>query len=510
MRNFYNYHEDGNNFFYAAAACALVVGGFLICDEEFQHWFIVPVLICGILCGADAFRWLRGQVDIIDPLGILGLYGLHFFFLAPLLHVSLNYWMNEGEGLDDWRPWLGGMAILNAAGLIAYRWTAGWFADAAKRPRINATYSRLSKESAKIVVPVFLLATAAVQIYIFALFGGINGYIAQFETQSDGFDGMGWLFMISESFPILAMIGFAAYCKFNDIRANWKIVIFALMAFVVTKFLFGGLRGSRSNIVFTLFWAVGIVHLCIRPIPRKAILLIVPALIGFMYIYGFYKAGGREAVQVALGSADDRATMVQQTRRSLEGAILGDFGRSDIQAFLLYRFWDSDSDCEYAWGSTYCQAFYLFIPRNIWLDRPEGITKFGTEAIHGQGTYDRQLYRSSKVYGLAGEAILNFGPFSIPAAFGALGLLVGWVRRRMAVWPADDVRTLTLPMLVLLCVVSLNSDLGNDIFFCLHFGLIPSILLVLTHEPAKILSPQCAEKAPCYRMNRRAVRTRLT
>jgi hypothetical protein len=484
MSNLYNYREDGSNYIFAAAACALVVVGFLISDEEFQHWFLLPVLICGILSGADAFRWLRGQVDIFDPLGILGLYGLHFFFLAPLLHVSLNCWTIEAVGLDDWRTWLGVMASFNAAGLIIYHWTERWFANSVKSSRRNVRYCQLAKEPLRICLPMFLLLTAAIQFGIFISYGGLDGYILQFEIQSEGFEKMGWLFMISESFPILSMIGFVAYYKCNKIQASWKIVLMALVIFISIKILFGGLRGARSNIVFTLFWAVGLVHLWIKPISRKAILLSLPVMLAFMYIYGFYKAGGREGVQVAIQSADARVIMVQQYQRSLEGTILGDFGRSDIQAFLLFRFSDPGSDCEYALGNTYLQAFYLFIPRNIWPDRPDGVAKAGTEAIFGRGTYDRQTNRSSKIYGLAGEAILNFGPFSIPLAFGALGLLVGWVRRKMVTWSVDDVRAMMLPMLALLCVIVLTADLDNAIYFCLHFCLVPSVLLSLIYVPA--------------------------
>ena len=80
--------------------CALVVFAFAVVEElrggdQLWHWFVLPVFLCGWLVAEDALRWLSGEVDVLDPVGVLGLFGVHFFFLAPLLHVSWGYWMEE-------------------------------------------------------------------------------------------------------------------------------------------------------------------------------------------------------------------------------------------------------------------------------------------------------------------------------------------------------------------------------------------------------------------------------
>src|ERR1700729_3110455 len=53
-----------------AVVCALS-------SSRFQHWFLIPVSLCGILIGIDAVEWLRGRVDLYDPAGIVGLLGVH-------------------------------------------------------------------------------------------------------------------------------------------------------------------------------------------------------------------------------------------------------------------------------------------------------------------------------------------------------------------------------------------------------------------------------------------------
>src|SRR5262249_20499992 len=53
-------------------------------SDRFHHWFVLPVTACGILIGWDAARWLLGKVDLVDPVGVIGIYGFFFYFLAPL------------------------------------------------------------------------------------------------------------------------------------------------------------------------------------------------------------------------------------------------------------------------------------------------------------------------------------------------------------------------------------------------------------------------------------------
>src|ERR1700741_1942146 len=70
--------------------CTVIVFGFVVASEQTMHWFLLPVLFCGVLIGCDAADWFRGRLNLFDPAGIIGLLGLHFFFLAPLLHVILE------------------------------------------------------------------------------------------------------------------------------------------------------------------------------------------------------------------------------------------------------------------------------------------------------------------------------------------------------------------------------------------------------------------------------------
>ena len=77
--------------------CVLTLAGFLLASEKVEHWFVIPVLLCGVIIGIDAIDWFRGRVGMFDPAGIIGLLGVYFFFLAPLLHVVWDVWLPGGR-----------------------------------------------------------------------------------------------------------------------------------------------------------------------------------------------------------------------------------------------------------------------------------------------------------------------------------------------------------------------------------------------------------------------------
>lgn len=465
----------------------LIVVGFIQTSDQFLHWFLFPVTLCGIIMGIDAVDWFRGRLGIFDPVGIIGLLGFHFFFLAPLCHVSWDYWMG-GDAIPppDWRPWIGWMAILNFFGLWIYRFSRNLAAHATENPAKQRVW-QLNRRRFMPILCFALMLSAVLQLLVYQKFGGISNYIeaATREANREGegeFAGSGIIFLFSESFPILAMMGFAAYAQKNPKMRSWTVLVIVLLVFLVLQMLFGGLRGSRSNTIWALFWAAGIIHFWIRKITKKEIAIGLVFMVLFMYIYGFFKTGGLEGLSKALEGQEERASLEKKSGRSWQGLVLQDLGRSDIQAFLLYRLMQPNSDYKYALGRTYYAAFSMLIPSAFWPIKPPDKIKAGTEAQYGMGSYHPKLWASSKVYGLAGETMLNFGPTVIPFAFIFIGVVVGNVRRFLFTWQADDIRLILLPFLANYCFIILVGDLDNQIFFLAKNGGFPFIVLVLSSE----------------------------
>jgi hypothetical protein len=478
--------------------CLSVITVCVVSSGSFLHWFLIPVLFCGILIGIDATDWFRGRMDIFDPVGILGLLGIHFFFLAPLLHVHWDYWMSYIDPPPDWRDWLGGMAILNCLGLLVYRFSRHLLNR--REGRLKRTRWTLDRRAFFISVGFALLVTGLMQIWVYAQFGGILAYVdaATDLDPTDSMQGWGWIFMVSESFPTLAMIAFAVYASKKEVYKSWRVLCVALSVFFVVQMFFGGLRGSRSNTVWGLFWAVGIIHFWIRPVSRKMILVGCIFLVLFMYFYGFYKNVGLDALDAFKGS-EARAELVEKTHRDLDTSLLGDLGRSDIQAFLLYRLLTPGSDYEYALGRTYVGALSLFVPKYFWPERPPTKVKEGTDAQHGMGTYALGLFLASNVYGLSGEAMLNFGPMAAPLSFVLLGLGVYRVRRFMITTESSDSRLLLYPFLIVLCFQILINDLDVVLFTSIKSFAVPFVVLAFCSVKQRITGSNSSPHHLCAR-----------
>jgi hypothetical protein len=452
------------------ATVALVLPGMA---DEYRHLFIIPISACGVLIGTDAIDWFRGRLDIFDPVGLIGILGLHFFFLAPLLHVAWQYWIPDVAPPPDWRDWLGYMGMLNAVGLAVYQIARKW-PSLRKAP---TSFWRIDERQFQRVVPVCIAVAVCIQVWVYAQYGGITGYIEARMRNPRVFGGMGWIFMISESAPILAV--FLVIVLFRQKRrVSWATIGCAFALLFVFQMLFGGLRGSRSETIQLLFWVAACVHVIIRPVPRKVIYVGCAFLALFMYLYGFYKNLGTEATQVFSESADARNEVAEATGRTWRMIVLDDLGRADLQAFILYRLRNDKSEFTYAKGRTYLGAVALLLPHWLVAEHPETVEEEGTEIQIGTGGYFKNISWSSRVYGLAGEGMLNFGPLAVPLTYGLFGLLVGWFRNFSQGLPRQDGRQLLIPFIVYMLVSVLGADSDNLVYGLVKSGLMPALVVM--------------------------------
>jgi hypothetical protein len=483
--------RDFSSAFVALLLVSITVVAFLSFSDRLDHWFLIPIGFCGVLVGIDAIEWLRGRLELYDPIGMIGIFGIHFFLLAPLLHVQWDSWMGGISPPPDWRDWLGYMGILNAVGLLFYRICRQQF-NVTVSPR-NAVWE-IDKAKLRIFLPLCILVSAAAQTWFYSQVGGITGYMqARLNSgQQSAFEGMGWFFMISESAPLL--IAFFVVAHLQQRTISWPRAATALLLLFALQMYFGGLRGSRSETVLLLFWVVGCIHFLVRPVPRKLILCGAAFILGFMYLYGFYKAMGSDAIEV-FSQADTHEQMAQKTGRTFEALLLGDLDRADLQSFILYRLINDGRDFSYGWGRTYVAALSLWVPHWILPERLENKSKEGTEVQNGSGTY-YQGSLSSKVYGLAGESMLNFGPLSVPFAFALFGLFIGWFRGLVNRLSPGDARLLLVPYGVYCCLSVVGSDLDNLTFGLAKNGFMPLLVVIvcstrrkhsLPHEPGGTL-----------------------
>lgn len=467
----------------AGAALSLVL---VVFDARLQHWFMLPVTVCGVLIALDVVGWIRRQFDIFDPQALLALLGLHFFYLAPILHVTLDHWGLFVSPPEEWRDALGTMAILNAVGLLVYRWLLSF----PVRGRHTAWGGQLNLSRFYLVGSIAVAAGVLAFGLEILMFGGLSGFLAVMTQDREALTGMGWLLMLAESFPLIAFA--LVLVRWRETLARRRsLVVWLLVALAMVQFLVGGLRGSRSNTVWPVLLALILVHLVVFAISRRALLVCGVIFVLFMYVYGLYKSAGVEVVDVVRG---DRSIeeLSSETGRDLPKVLLNDLARADMQAVLLDRKRHGEGDLGY--GVTYLGAVTLLAPGWLLPERPDSKLVVGTEVLLGQGSYDRDTGQwATRIYGIGGEAMLNFGVLGAPLSFIPLGLLVRWSRRfyRRARDQTDLVPKLLAPALGVATVLVLSSDLDNIVVFLLgrFVPLAAVVLLALTVKRSVAAGP---------------------
>lgn len=437
----------------------------LVCNHTLFHWFLLPAMVCGILAGVDMVRWLRGRLELFDPRTIIAGLAFYGFFVAPVLHVIWNRFGVGDEMImfGDWRPWLGAMATLNALGLLAYR-----LAQDLSFSRATPSQTRWNINRKKFY-PTFgaalALSIVGVATYLWQL-GGISGVVEAYENNQEAFVGKGWLLVFAWPLAVLSFIivVFAWTDRSRKDRYRLSTGIILMSVAGISHFLLLGWYGSRCATVWALFWMTGIIHYRFRKLPAKMMAIGLIFLITFMYFYGFYKEQKRASLEILRTPA-----MWMEPggySRDLKYLLLGDLARADSNAFILHNLVKDPGDYDYRWGLTYAGGLAILIPMDIWHNRPYFKVDAGTEAQFGKTA----SWPSSRVYGLSGEALLNFGPWGVIFVFTLFGWLLGWYRKKLASWDRTDARMFVAPFFALMFLVALISDSDNLVFAAVTQG----------------------------------------
>jgi hypothetical protein len=161
-----------------------------------------------------------------------------------------------------------------------------------------------------------------------------------------------------------------------------------------------------------------------------------------------------------------------------------------VQSYVLWRFLDPNSDYTPAYGLTYAGAVCLVIPRAVWPDRPPAKVRWTTELEYGAGSWRPGGLQSSRVFGLVGEAMLNFGPWLTGWVFFFLAGFVATVRRFWLHLSPNDSRRLILPLFILSCPLVLLNDLDVVMVFTMKYMLLPcAIVFFCSHRTRYLRLP---------------------
>jgi len=465
----------------AAGVSAAVATGFVVYSGAVAHWFLLPLLACATIVGSDAVRWVRGAYDTFDPKGLIGLFGFHFFFLAPLLFVALGGEMTVPLAPTNWPPWLGLMAVLNSIGLLLYKIGVRWGSRGEKRFRTIWT-AVPGRTTARLGVGV--IASFVCVCLLFAAFGGFAGMAAANTEKQGAFAGFGIPRVIADALGMLTFLVIAAHRQQRpNARVGTAVVALILLAVFAVQFIVVGGATSRGASLTAAVWALVTMHYLWGRVGRGTLLaLVIPAL-AFLWLMGLYKHYGTRVIEyVETGS--QLGDLSTEANRTVPGMLIGDLSRTDVHACLLYSRTQFPGESRLWYGRTYATAMVPMIPYWVWPNRPANAGKLvaGTDAQYGQAFYVPYTWKkSTRAYGIAGEAMLNFGPLAVPLAYGVLGWLVGRHRRSLRAVQPGDFRAVWLAYWTYFLVNMLLWDSDNYIaFMVMRAGFVILVIYVAT------------------------------
>lgn len=476
----------GESMAIALLATMLITLGFLISYENCRQWYVIPATICGMLAGTDIVQWVRRRLDTFDPKAILAMMMFHNTYISPLLHEAWGTHTKEWHEVVEWGPWYGTYCIWSAIGLIFYQFGHRLSFRSAKPARTHWVIN--PNRFATIIMWALAISSIAAAVVLLK-FGGLRkAGKSELLATGEGLQHTSWLLMLGDTLPMLIAIAIINALTDKKRKRSFGAQMGILAALAIGQFLLLGLRGSRSAVMSVLFITTGMAHYRLRRIhPGWAISGMI-VLFVFAYFYGFYKRAGMAGF-AALQSADARHHLERTTGNTMATTLLGDLSRCEMQSFIMYRLTNFPDRYDFRWGKTYFRAAVSIIPRAIWYNKPPGKNEAGTAIQYGEGRWKGRDFESTRVYGLAGEAMLNFGFFGIPPAFFIYGSFLGWYRKKWSTWRSDDSRYFIAPILVLFFLTGYFGDSDNAMFEILKNGSLPILVILVSSSRFRLPDP---------------------
>jgi len=477
------------NYLIAGAIVAIITLLFIIAQPKTCDWFILPAIFCGILMGADVVSWLRGQIDVFDPKGLIGCVVFYGFFLAPILHVFWNYYGPHLRFHDNPQHWLLMAIAANAAGLPLYKGAQYW---AYKHTGPLRTTWRVVPQR---ILPV-LACLAPVALGTWLYFNRLmwqSGAVEDFVSRQMAGQGTGWAMLFGGEFlGVLLLMGLISWMIAHRMDCSWRTCAVILFIGVVAQLLLTAFIGIRGLILQGIFWIAGLIHYYWRRLSIIYLLIGFICFLPFMYFYSFYKDLMQPEMLTSLKVIEQSKDLERVTSRNIHNVLLGDLARADVQARIASGIASPTHDYDLRYGQTYLFALSKLIPatiRHLFIDDPSLSSwskgKAFIDLNEGKGFFDLETNWGTEAFGLGGEAMLNFGLLGVPVAWLFFGLILGIFRRKRDTLTIHDSRWALVPFLSYWLAVTPLWDLDVIVFGTVTGGFISSLCVFLWSSRTK-------------------------
>ncbi len=421
------------------------------------EWYVILSFLAGGLILTDLLKIVRNPEFLKDPFFYADIILIFDSFFAPVFHSYTGVWLAFLSPPDDWTPYANTLSLMYFSGLVLFFISKNILLDFSYSLGKKKSRKKVWLPSRKSLTILFLLMIGSffLQTYFYTSLGGIKGYISHYGEE-DRFSGYGLFFIFSEIFPLIFLLSYFIISRFKKIYTTKLVSDLFLVVLFLSCLYFGGLRGSRSNTIFTILQAWLLIHLTVRKFTKREFFIAISLFCLFMYFGNLYKRTRGEFVL-------NNFSVEQQLENSgFEQIIANNLSRYSIQGYLIYKYEPMGYQPKY--GKIYLGDVMKYLPsqslKEIYLDK----RKAGTEIISGTDAWNYGD-KTSRVFGFMGESILNWGPLLAPFMFILLAYVLYKLRKYIFSLDRNDIRLFLVPLIINMVFILVHGDLDNVVFF---------------------------------------------
>lgn len=370
-------------------------------------------------------RFIR-RIDILDPIFIFSAF--FALFVIPLPFRTLFTLSIEGDVTPH----------LNE--LLPYMADAVWWSTAAYAVFALMYWSPFGRNAAAVIPhppvlhgsrPVAAgLIVALIALALLVILGGglaglghliLLGYSSSAETFGQGYLAVGFPWLV-----VVLMFVFYQYA----IRRKVKILCYALSGSLVVILMFL-VMGNRSMVMYLIMAIVLYIHVQIRRIELKKLLILSVSGFLILNVYGYLRSSDYSSLGAFWTTTTNALQAVHENDQLGKGAYYTLTSGEFVVPFetMPQMIKSAGSEIPFEYGKTFIQAPAFFIPSVLYPDRPLPLTNWYMNVFYDDGSNLNQ----GRAFFFLSEGYLNCGPAGVlmVALFWGifLGALVEYRRR---------------------------------------------------------------------------------
>ena len=437
---------------------------------------VVAVVPIGFVFLSEALLPLGGRRPLMSMRPLVGILATYMLYVGPVITLAAGPWLRFVQAPPDFSEALDTHLVVLAVGAVIYKAVVSAVDN---RPVLRQQSDREWSNQAFwtawcILVIVSFASTAFVSVRV----GIATAWLGERSDVGAETAGLGVFVFVADWLPLLFGIG--AIVSYVGRRGSKRLVVLQLSLVALMMVVLLGWRGSRGSIIWPLLSLVVFWVLLNGPL-RKRTLVSLLVFLGFLMVaLGYFKVGGVDTLVAASTGQDQRAAIETSSGRGVVGLLRGDLDRTSAQVLLVSRL-QAEPMVDLALGSTYLMAPLELLPDFLGISLPQLPSRgeLTSSIVLGQQVRDLRS-RTSRAFGMQGEAYINFGPAGAAAVLGVYALFVAFASRsyRRAILFRSKSSALVTAALTAPCLNLLPFELDVALGYAVKITL-PMLLLAL-------------------------------